>query len=373
MTLNWEKIFTRTGASLSSFSAGCYHLPDGSLLAALGENDSGDGHQHFYHSTNDGDSWTERSELENTIAQRGCRLLHFPSGAIIFANLTNSGNRVTVKRSTNNASSWTEVAGYDRTPGPGHVFPDIITARQFNRTSGIIGGLIADATDFTGVNFLLTNDQGASWTKGPRIFPGTSSSLTYSISARPGLNLLAGGNGKNVQASTDGGATWAPVTGSPLTGPGSNILPWDSCFLTDSNVILCAQGFVTAAAGATFLYTSANAGDTYTMIAQADVLGWPTSGGNPVCVMLSRLTRDAALLGIQSANIGSYGPVRLSIDNGATWPTAGTGFTYTDTDQTFAGGHACTSDTGRIFITVDYYEPVSHAAEAHVWRGTLTC
>lgn len=373
MTLTWEKIFTRASSALASNSAGCYHLPDGSLLAAIAENDAGDAKQHFYRSTNNGASWTHQSDKPCATNQRGQRLLHFPSGAIIFPTLTNGNDTVSIFRSTDNAATWAEVASYDRTPGPGHVFPDILTARQFNRTSGIIGGLIADTIDITGVNFLITNDEGASWTKGPRIFTGTSNSLAYSISAKPGPHLLAGGNAKSVQISTDSGATWTPISSSPLPGPGSNILPWDSCFLTDNNVVLCAQGFVSASAGATFLYTSNDGGDKFTPVAQGDILGWPTSGANPVCVMLARLTRDAALLGIQSAAIASAGPVRLTIDSGATWPTAGTGFDYTDDDQTFCGGHVAISNTGSIFIVVDYYNDDSAVAEGHLWRGTLTC
>lgn len=373
MNIHWTKRHSEPSNSQATFSAGIYHLAKNVLIAALANNDFGDGTMIFFKSTDDGSTWQQTSTLPYPINERGPRLLHYPNGNIIFGYSDPADDTVKIALSTNDTESWTTVANYPRSTTSPRAFPDVESGRTFALGSGVLGGLFTEQTLPAGVNFIFTDDSGATWTSGTREFSGTSSSLCYAIGAAPGGNLIAGGNGRKVIASTDAGATWTEVADSPLAGPGSNIFPRDFALLTSETIILAAQGLATADAGATFVYYSTDGGQTYTMVPQSDILGWPTTGQNPAAKMTSRVTRELAILGLAVTQIGSLGPIRYSTDGGQTWPGNGTGWSYQDENAIQAGGHATTARDGKICVAVDYYSNAANEAAAEIWTGEVNC
>jgi photosystem II stability/assembly factor-like uncharacterized protein len=371
LTIDWTEVFDVTQTIPHDFSAGIYRLDSGSLLAALANTAGFVTSMDFWRSTDNGATWSLLSNLPARQPGRGPRLLKFPGDIVCYPAWSDDNINLQIFRSTNGGASWSLVdtfTGNDPTPRTTNT-PQ--TARTHNIHMGIFGGHFADFPSVVHSQFAVTNDAGSSWTLGPAPFGAANNRICESLAFSPGGIGLAGGTQKQIFRTTDAGASWTSVGPLPDAGQNSNIEIFGAIFLTDDIAIVGGVGNPpTGPPTSAYLYRSTDGGLNWTALARSALSDFPSTGNIPWISELKRLSRDAAILGLQTRANAGASPIRVSLDGGLTYPLTGAGWDLTGKIAEVSGAIAVASN-GKILVPVEV--TASGRNQTEIWSGQVVC
>lgn len=371
MTINvaFEKVLSFQNNAAHDYSAGCAVLPSGRIVAGLADADGTDDHMQFFYSDDHGKTWNQGGRLPFYQPARGPRMLHFPNGKIFFPAVEDYTDCV-VYGSEDGGQSWEEV---DRFTGKS-AFPQNVNqpfaARTHKRVEGQFTGHFADNGGAETANFLLTGDEGESWTLGEKLTAGGQSSEVDPIIAAGNDVLWCSGDHNQSFRSDDGGENWDALGGLPDPTTSTFIGVTCAAALTQDIWIAGGIGNRLVGQGTIYLWRTTNGGDSWTALGPSAVTGYPLSGNNPWIAEAKMFTKEFCVLGFQTRTNMGNSPVRFSIDGGITYPIEGTGWDLAGLEAE-AGGAIVEAFDGSIIVTVDVTE-VGHVT-SEIWRGTVEC
>jgi photosystem II stability/assembly factor-like uncharacterized protein len=371
MTINvaFEKVHSFDNNAAHDYSAGCAVLPSGLIVAGLADATGIDDHQRFFRSTDNGKSWTQGGRLPFYQPQRGPRMVHFPNGNVFFPAVENYTD-CKVYKSADGGINWTLVATFTgKAPFPQNVNQPF-AGRTHKKIEGQFTGHFADDGGAETANFLVTGDQGETWTMGEKLTAGGQSSEVDAIIAAGDDILWVSGDHNQSFLSDDGGETWANMGALPDPTDSTFIGVTCAAALTKDVWIAGGIGNRRSGQGTIYLWRTTDGGNNWSTLPPSAVVGYPTSGNNPWIAEAKMFTKEFCVLGFQTRGNMGNSPVRFSQDAGLTFPIEGTGWDL-DGLQAEAGGAIVEAFDGSILVTVDVTEVGRVTAE--IWRGTVQC
>lgn len=352
--------------------AGCNVLTDLSIILHRTRTDgSGEKTNEFYRSTDNGLTWTFRSDFLGWSLLSHVRMVNLPENVLLFPRSDINTNEVEIMRSTNAAASWTSVATYPIASNP----PQLIhggAALGHSRNSAIFGGYF-ERSSTAGYNakLIFSDDTGLTWSDLPHIALGGASDIVSVLANGAKGNLIAGADTSSYFLSDDFGQSWTPA-GAQAPYPGTaETRARAACWITE-DIVLTGGSYSNATSETPpWLWRSTDKGISWTLIPNTSLSGWPSSGSATQIHELHRITRDGAILGTSRAVNRAVGPWWISLDAGVTWFPPNDGGHDWSNEQPVATGAICISPDGHIIAPL--LNKSSLGNKMQIWRGTFEC
>jgi len=376
------KVFALTGQGLSSGCFGVVQQQNGTYLAGF-HNTSDDypypSTGYWYKSTDQGASWSTAGTSAGLYGQAGAFAANVHANILLAPAFVPPTNTAKIIRSTNQAASFSDVFSEAPASSPNGRQPFVNGVLTYNRTHAIAWGQLDGNKTHTPRTYGLSDDAGATWTTYDTFDLGDSNDLANACGIADGgrfyLQYTRFGGANRVSAfarTDDAAANWTPLSAPPGgTGTPPNHAIAIACF-TDTDVALAGRIGASPISSQPGLWYSDDAGVNLTLLSSSDVADWPSGSFYTYAYELKRLTRDAALLGIDQQNGTPGSPWRITLDKGHTYPITVTpsGSSWR-TYQTPFGSSVVTRD-GHILCTLwasdDY-----NTADLEIWRLSLSC
>jgi len=379
MALSWtvRRVLTHSDPDSLQAQPGVVALSDGSYLFGWCY-DFNNPASRWFRSTDQGETWTERTGTVGGAHAQPTRATNRPTGEVFFLGTTEGSENVSIMKSSDGAATWSQSEVYQNPPGP-----------PFNQVlgTGIIlvdrGTLIAcgqfdTSTGSPGIPFAVSTDGGGTWTTQENFLATSRASYATAITnAGNGLLFCAAilkpaySYYPNIFRSTDGGASWHEAGALPVPPNTIHVEIHAITAVTDQIIICCGSGVQTPHSTATHVFRSTDAGDTWSIIAPADIAGWNALGTDGQCREVKRITRDAVILGINNLPDTNAPPWALSLDAGATYPLTPSVLGASIPNQAFALGSIVVAKNGNILLPV--YADLGSSCERELWIGNIVC
>jgi hypothetical protein len=239
-----------------------------------------------------------------------------------------------------NAGQLIETTGLPGSPGagpfvatgaPGQNWRSVASSADGSQVIGTVDG----STNGFGTSVWRSTDYGATWTN----LVGSPGGFFYALvaSSADGTHLVDAESGGFIYVSPDSGATWTQVASSQL---------WSSIASSSDGVHLVA------AVGGGQLWVSSNSGTTWT--ATATTQSWTS------------VTSSAD--GTHLAATVNGGQVWVSTDSGVTWTAKASAQNWASIASSSDGSHlAATVNGGQIWVSTDYGTTWTAVASSQTW------
>jgi len=332
----------------------------------------------WFRSTDQGETWTERTGTIGGAHQQATRATNRPTGETFFLGTTVEFENTAIMKSVNGASSWSQSEIYDNGGNP--AAPRMMGCGIIleNRTNIIAVGQFEVATGSPRLAFTRSTDGGASWTPYGAILAANNASYGTAIcNAGNGVLFAAAvyqpsfGYFSKIFKSTDGGANFSQAGNLPMPANTLQAEIHSITAVTPEIIVCCGNGVQSPHTDAAIVFRSTDAGDTWSIIAPSDIAGYTALGEDGQCREVKRITRDSIILGINNLPTTNAPPWALSTDQGATYPLTPSVIGASIPDQAFALGSIVVAKNGNILLPL--YADLGSDCVREVWIGNIVC
>lgn len=325
----------------------------------------------FLTSTDEGLTWSKRSELDGGTINGHCRMAHLPGKILCYPGNEINDNLAKIYRSTDGANTWTMVHDFNPN-GFTNKFYAVSTITAYAKNSLVAFGSLAHAAnDGFDSKIARSVNGGLTWTLDPITPAGTMNSTAFGISPGSNGNMLAELSQLGAYRSNDNCTSFLGAAAIPTPLGATNTFVFTSTWITPTVVIAAGGANFPSTPFAPFIARSIDAGVTWTLVPQANIQNWPTGSPQTSFNSLCRLTKNGALLGWTRNGSAATPPLRYSIDQGLNWlePSFG-GHSWID-ENPQASGAMVTTPSGNIVVSLPTRRPGDWTHD--IWLGEVTC